>query len=305
MKFPLEFLKYEAIPISKDPAKVLIRWVLKPNHSDMSDYEFYIDRGEAQDQIPAFQHVNIDGKALRDVITSTESKNQNQVSPAIAASDFYQWVDHTAGMRNLNQDYFYRIRLRRISTQEEISTPPFTWTGDLDLVGLYIADEHNFLLEDAIGVPCFVYIRRRSGVQCTACFDKIQKKRTSSFCTVCYGTNWQGGFYAPIDTFVDLSPNPKNTSIAEWGEMPQNQTDMLMSNYPEVSPGDLIRELRTNRLWRVMQSQQTEKRRVPMLQFVRVVEVNASDIEYQIGYDVSLALKKIEELDRIRAMREF
>lgn len=305
MTFPLAFAKVEAIPLLRDPAKILVRWDLKPNRVNLSDFEFYIDRSEAADQLPGFQHVTIDGAPMKGEFATTGSVNQHQIAGPINAADFYQWVDYTPHVRNLNAQVHYRIRIVRISTQEQIASKPFSWDPDLDVVGLYIAEEHNFLLEDAIGVPCFVYVRRRMGIPCTACFDPIQKKRTASYCTVCFGTNWHGGFYKPIDAYVDLSPNPKNATIAEWGEIQQNESQVLISNYPEVSPGDLIRELRTNRLWRVLASTPTEKRRAQMLQFVRVVEVAAGDVEYKLPYDEELALKKIEELDKIRAQREF
>ena len=305
MSFPLSFSSYEAIPISKDPARVLVRWDLKPNRADLSDFEFYIDRGDAPDQLVGFQSVDIDGNKTASKKASTASINQSQISGAISAADFYQWVDATPDIRNLDKNYYYRIRLRRISTQEEVVTPPFSWSGELDLMGLYIVEEHNFLLEDVTGVPCFIYIRRRGGIACGDCFDPIQKKRTASFCNTCYGTNWAGGFYNPLDAYVDLTPNPVNSTIADWGEVKKNETDMLLSNYPELSPGDLVRELRSNRLWRVVACRQTQKRRVPMLQYARVVEVSAGDVEYRIALDTELALSKIKELDRMRQLREF
>ena len=304
MSFPLAFKKYEAIPLSRDPAKVLIRWDILPTKANLTDFEFYIDRGDGVDQLPGFQHVTIDGRLIAGT-ASTDSINQYQVGGPINAADFYQYVDYEPYLRNLNKEYYYRIRVRKISTQEEISTKPFTWNGDLDLIGIYIAEEHNFLLEDAVGVPSLVHLRKRGGMPCRSCFDAIQKKRTASHCTSCFGTNWEGGFYNPIDLFVDYSPNPKNESIAEWGATQENQTTVLISNYPEVGPGDVIRELRTNRLWRVVMSKQTEKRRTPMLQFVRVVEIPAGDIEHKIPFDEALALKKVEQLECIRNKREF
>ena len=305
MSFPISFTKFEAIPLSRDPAKVLIRWEIKHNRADLSDFEFYVDRGDAPDQLPHFQNVDIDGKALNPGSLGTGSVNQMQVSGKIPGTDFYQWVDATPLLRNLSKNYHYRIRARRISTQEEVSTLPFSWSGELDVIGLYIVEEHNFLLEDAIGVPSLIYSRRRSGIPCTGCFDPIQKKRTASFCTACFGTNWLGGFYNPIDAYIDFSPNPSNSAIADWGETQSNETDVLMSNYPEVEPGDVIRELRTGKLWRVSVVRQTEKRRVPMLQFVRVSEILSSDVEHQIPYDYDLALSKVSQLEGIRSKREF
>ncbi len=305
MGFPLAFASYEAVPLSRDPGKVLIRWELKPNRVDLSDYEFYVDRGEAPGEDAGHLSKDIDGKILPGQLSTDLSKNLAQISPAISASDFYQWIDYTPHLRNLDKPYEYKVRLRRISTQEEISTSSFSWNGELDLVGLYIVEEHNFLLEDAVGVPCLVYVRRRGGIVCTSCFDVVQKKRTSSHCTTCFGTGWIGGFYSPIDTYIDIGPTPADIIISEWGEVQKNETDLLMSNYPEVIPGDLIRELRSNRLWRVVAARPTEKRRAPMLQFVRVTEVSAGDVEYQLPYDTDFGLKKVAELEKLRVRREF
>jgi hypothetical protein len=242
---------------------------------------------------------------LKGATTSTNSINQRQISPAISAADFYQWVDRTPELRNLDKVYSYRIRLRRISTQEEISTPSFNWVGDLDLIGMYIVEEHNFLLEDVTGVPCLVFVRRKNGIYCPACFDPIQKKRTSSSCLTCYNTNYVGGFHNPIDVYIDVSPDPTDITLAEWGEVQKNESDLLMSNYPEVVPGDLIKELRSGRLWRVAAARPTEKRRASMLQIVRVMEVSAGDIEYRMPIDQELILKKVREFEAIRSRREF
>lgn len=305
MNFPVSFHKFEAIPLSRDPSKVLIQWELKPTKSSLVDFEFYIDRGDATSQIPAFQHVTIDGKPWTPLTPTTSSDNDRQIAGPINGLDFYQYVDLSTLLRNFHKVYYYRIRVRRISTQEEIGTSAFTWQGDLDLVGLYVVDEHNFLLEDTAGSPCLVYPRKRSGVNCTKCFDPIQKKRSNSFCVSCFGTNWEGGFYSPIDTFIDFNPSPDNTTIQQWGETQTNGTNLLMSNYPLLTNGDIIRELRENRLWRVTKCQHTEKRRTPMLQLCRVIEINPGDVEYKIPIDEAFMKAKIAQFEEMRKLREF
>lgn len=305
MSFPLNFQKFEAVPLSKEPAVVLIKWELMPTRLPLSDFEFYIDRADAPDQIPAFQHVTIDGKPMKDLLPTTDSTNLFQIAGPVNALDFYEYRDFTPLLRNFWKTLYYRIRCRRISTQEEISTPAFSWEGSLDLVGLYIVDETNFLLEDTTGVPSLVHIRKRGGVPCQNCFDPIQKKRTLSNCTVCFGTNWTGGFFRPIDLYIDFNPSPNQVAVKDWGETQPNQTDIKISNYPQLSPGDIVRELRKQRLWRIVAVQETEKRRVPMLQFARVVEINSADIEYKIPYDQELGLAALKKFDEMRMKREF
>jgi hypothetical protein len=299
------FLKYQAIPLSKTPAKVLVRWEVALEGSALADVEFYIDRAIGQDARPGFQHVDIHGKPMEDKNQFLDSKNLVQQALPISGLENHWYLDFSPELANLTLPLYYRIRARQVSTQEEWSTPMFGFSGELDLVGLYVVDEHNFLLEDVTGTPCFVYNRRRGGKPCSKCFDPVQKKRLISNCKLCYGTNWEGGFYRPIDTYVDFNPNPKNVQVAQWGETQQNETNILMSNFPQVSPGDVIHEIREGRVWRVVQVNETEKRRVPMLQFARVSEVKPSDPEYSLPFDERFAIAKVQELEATKKKREF
>jgi hypothetical protein len=105
---------------------------------------------------------------------------------------------------------------------------------------------------------------------------------------------------------VDLTPNPKNALITQWGEAQENMTRFLLANFPIISPGDVIRELRPNRMWRVGQRVNlTEKRRVTMLQFPEVSEIKPGDIEYKIPVDEQFLLAKIEEFETTKKRREF
>lgn len=299
------FAKVEALPLAKDPPQILVRWTLLPSSESLADYEFYIDRGEAENQLPNEQHKTIDGNPLIPAAPVGDSVNVTQIAGPINGLDFYQYRDFAIPGRNLYQRWFYQIRMRKISTQEEAKSALFTWDGNLDLVGLYIVDENNFLLEDTTGAACLVHPRRRGGASCTECFDKVQQKRTKSNCMTCFGTNWVGGFYPAINVFIDFNPSPNPTLIQEWGETQPNQTTIFLANYPQLVAGDVIRELRPHKLWRVTNTKQTEKRRTPMLQFAQVVEITPGDIEYKLPYDIDLTLKLIAQLDQLRAQREF
>jgi hypothetical protein len=312
---------FRVIPLSRTPAKILLKWDIQTTPGEpLTDYEIYILRAESQDAIPNFQHVKMmthnrpeeglaatDGRSeiITPEIKTLDSKNMAHISRAINAADLPWYLDSAQSLQMLNKPVYYKLIVRKISTQESIESNIAALEGDLDVVGMYVVDETNFLLEDVVGVPSLVYQRKRSGVLCTKCFDPIQKKRMISQCGTCYGTNWVGGFYNPIDCYIDYSPNPKTVQIAQWGEMQPNETQILMSNFPELSPGDVIHEIRQGRLWRVVQVTETEKRRVPMLQFARVTEIKPSDIENSISHDARFAVQKMEELEQIKRRREF
>lgn len=300
---PFPFKSFEAVALSKSDPKILIRWEMALPAEELADFEFYIERSEGQDNIGGFQNVDIHGRPLPRS-ASSKTNNMQFISLPIPGLEQLWYMDYSQGLKNLSPRVFYRIRARRISTQEEVMTPMFNLEGNLDLVGLYIVDEENFRLRDAAGEPCLIYNRRRSGVLCS-CFDKIQSKRTTSSCTKCFNTNWVGGFYDPIDLYVDFTPNPTNAQITQWGETQTNETRVQISNFPIASPGDIIRELRSSRMWRVTNVGRAEKRRALMLQFPNVTEIKPGDVEYKIPVDEQLVLEKIEEFEKTKRRREF
>jgi hypothetical protein len=305
MALPISFKSVEVIPLARYPAKILVRWLTTLSGADLADYQFFIERGEASESEPGFQHKTEYGTPEEPPTPAVHTRNFQPVSLAIDGLDNQFYVDLSPEMLNLNKTLFYRVRARKKSTQEDLVSYEVNTGGQIDLVGLYIAEEVNFELSDATGSPSLVYNRKRGGVLCS-CVDPIQKKRTASHCLKCYGTNWVGGFYDPIDAYVDYTPNPRNALITQWGETQENQTRVMLANFPTVYPGDVIRELRPNRLWRVgSRVNVTEKHRVTLLQFPEVVEIKPGDIEYQIPIDEEFMLKKIEEFEKTKKRREF
>lgn len=303
----INFKKVQAIPLSRTPTKVLIRWETDVRVSaDLQDYEFMVLRQtNGQDQEINFQDKDIDGNIKTPTPPDLHSKNLQPISVWIDGLDQPWFMDFSETLKNLTHQSMYRVICRNKTTLETVESDQFTWEGQIDVVGLYIVEETNFLLKDVIGVPALIYQRKRGGILCTKCYDPIQKKRTNSHCTVCYGTNWVGGYFNPLESYVDFNPNPKIAGVAPWGEITENETQALLSNFPSVVPNDVIREVRDNRMWRVVQVTQTEKRRCQMLQFTRLTEIKSGDVEYSIPIDERFQIKKIEELEFIKKKDEF
>lgn len=312
MSVQLTLKSHTAQPLSRTPARVRIEWEFCERNipgSVLQDHQVFILRAEAQDAIPGFQHIDMmtqKESRVQPIPASTHAENVTAyISQPISALDYPWYIDQAVNLQMLNRPVYYKLVIQRISTQETTESELFTFEGELDLIGLYIVEEHNFLLEDTIGVPSLIYQRRRGGIRCPKCFDELQSKRTLSKCNSCFGTNWVGGFYRAIDSYVDYSPNPKTVDITPWGEMQPNESQVLLSNFPEVTQGDLVKEIRSGRLWRFEKIQPTEKRRVPMLQFCRVSEVKPGDIEYHLPFDAKYAAVKLKELEAIKRKREF
>jgi len=268
------------------PSRILIKWELEPSAQNLNNIRFFVDRGESPEEMQQLQ----------------------ATSDGIRASQLLEFSDYTANLLDLNKVYYYRVRaVEFIGTTpvQTFSSETVTWDGDLDLVGLYVVEEHLFLHRWVSGVPSMIFKRRRDGQYCPECWDEVLKRVTKSSCTTCYGTGKLGGFYPPHEAWMNFEPDPKVVQVTEWGQRQSSQTDIQFTNYPLLTDGDLIVELKSNRYWKVSMVRYPEKNRTIMLQIARVDAVNPSDVEYRVEVSVSRRKAMLAEADEREKEREF
>lgn len=280
----LHFMSTDATVLSiEHVSRVLIRWQLKPTTQDLTNLVFYVDRGESPMSL-------------------------TQISVELPSSDQYEFVDYTAKLKNLEKLYYYRVRAVELVNDIALNTftsDIFTWKGRPDLVALYIVEEHLFAYRHVYGTPALIFKKYKEGTYCPVCFDPVLKRITKSNCITCYGTSYLNGYYKPMEAWIDFDPDPKVAQIADWGERQIGQTDIKFTNYPILSLGDVIVELKGDRHWRVERQAPTEKNRNTLLQFCRLDEINRSDIEYKLHIPDHLRIKLLDELARRNEIPEF
>lgn len=264
--------------------RILIKWKLEPTSQNLSNLKFFVDRGESP---TAMQQLN---------------------ARPIAAKGLDEYVDYTANVTDLDKIYYFRVRaveFRGATPVQTFTSPSTTWDGDLDLVGLYIVEEHLFAHRWVYGVPVMIYKKRRDGVYCPECWDDVLQRVAKSNCRTCYGTGRLEGFYAPIEAWMSLEPDPKMEQVVDWGKRQQGQTDIQFTNYPLLSVDDIIVELKPNKFWKVSIVRAPEKNRTVILQLCRLDAVNPSDVEYKIPVPDDRRRVLLEESDQREKEREF
>jgi len=265
-------------------SRILVKWELEPTAQDLRDLKFFIDRGE-----------------------SPNAMAQLNAEP-IPASALYEFVDYTANLIDLQKVYYYRVRAveyRGETPVQTIISAATTPDGDLDFVGLYIVEEHLFAHRWVHGVPAMVFKKRRDGVYCRECWDEVLKRVTKSSCTTCYGTGREGGYYPPIEVWMSFEPDPKVEQVVDWGRRQSTQTDVQFTNYPYLTPDDIIVELKPNRVWKVSNVRGPEKNRTIMLQYLRLDAVNPSDVEQKISVPEDRRVAMVLEAEQRELEREF
>jgi hypothetical protein len=245
-----------------DMSRVLVRWELEPSSQNLSPLKFYVDRSVSPNE---FEQLNAVG---------------------ISAYGLHELVDYSALITDLHKIYYYRVRAVE-ETPEGLALQTFTsglntWDGDLDLVSLYIVEEHLFAHRWVYGIPAMVFKKKTDTEYCPNCWDRVLKRVTRTTCTVCYGTGKLGGYFPPIEVWMSLEPDPKAEEVTELKLKQHSRTQAQFTNYPLLTPDDLIVELKPNRYWKVQVVTYTEKNRTIVLQFPQLSAVNLTDIEYTV-----------------------
>lgn len=265
-------------------SRVRVGWRLAKSAQNLSRLRFFIDRGESPSEM-----LQLNAEPL-------------------TIGDLPEYVDFTANLKDLNKIYYYRVRAVEYEGDTPVQTftsKETTWDGDLDLVGIYVVDEHLFAMRWVFGVPAMVYKKRREGTYCPECWDQVLKRVTKSSCQTCYGTGRIGGFYPPIDVWMSFEPDPRVEQVTEWGKRQPTQTDIMFTNYPLLNNDDVILELKPNRFWKVSNVRGPEKNRTVMLQFARLDAINPSDVEQRLDVPEARKLALLAEAEKREKTREF
>ena len=267
------------------PSCTEIKWEWEASVIPLCRYEMAVYRGESPEEMEC-------------------------IASGIDADLFDSFEDNTARLMSKQRIYYYQVKAKNKTTGKVVESPIATTEGELDLVGLYIIDEHDFLFRHVTGVPILIFKKQTDGeTRCPDCWDEVLKRVTKSNCQTCHGTGFVGrgvgGYYNPTLTWADFSPTPEMIQVAQWGKVEPTQTDIFMSNYPRISIGDLIIEPLTNKRWKVSAVRESEKRRVRMLQIVRVDMVNKDQVEYTIDIPADIMESAREMLKNSKREKEF
>lgn len=273
-------LKFDVIVLMFEPTKILVKWEFLGGINPV-DWNLTILRGDNQSGLRPIQQKPISGVA------------------------FPEYVDYGTFQRDNHRHLYYQIIADNKKDSRRVVSEIKTWHGDLDLEAIYVIEEHEFLFQDATGLPSFIFVRMRDGVRCTECWDTIAEKRKYANCSGCNGTGFLKGYHDPIPTWVDYSPDPKLKIIEQWGARQPNEIDVFMTSWPRILPDDMIAQAVSGKRYRVIRVTESEVRGVPMLQLARCELIPKTDPAYGLDLDEGQVRALNDKLNEIKALRKF
>ena len=235
---------------------LVINWTIAPTIETIGDYEFSIFRSN-----------------------SPKGKYKTVVT---GLTDVFAYKDTSVALKNQWRKYWYKVRVTETATPANfIESDPFTQSAEPDAIALEIIRRNNILLDsdEFVGRSGYLLIRKTFGQRCVGCWDFVMHRKTRDDCQECFNTGFVGGYFEPC--LIRMSINPESEAVRQAQfEIQPNQTAGWMSNYPLISPADIIIE-DSNKRWRVVNVRKTEKRRVVLKQIFQLTAINKTDVEYR------------------------
>ena len=230
---------------------------------------------------------------VNDVITAYDFYMLRSESPegpfdTIAGpfNDQYHFRDAEPNLLHKWRKLFYKLRVVHKPTSEEEFFGSTGLFSEPDLIALEIQRQEDILFREHAGKRCFLFPIRTFGARCF-CWDANLGRRTRSKCPTCYDVGFLGGFLSPIECWVQIDPNPDSPSLtAMQGESQPKNTSARLIAYPPFKPKDILVES-TNKRWRVVTANRTERLRAAVHQELTLHAVVPGDIEFSLPINLA------------------
>lgn len=143
-----------------------------------------------------------------------------------------------------------------------------------------MARQFTLVLQQHTGRMVWVYPRRTFGMRCF-CVDPVTRQSTLAVCVSCYGTDFVGGYLAPVRSYANIVVQAEGSSVTETSKDNRRVAACLMSTYPQVKEGDLIIEMENIR-WEVARTADARKGRAVVRQTPTLYEYPPESAVYKL-----------------------
>ncbi len=239
-----------------------IYWEIAPTTDDIQEYEFYVERSEAE----AGPFDEITGKMF----------------------DRYYVRDNSIPPSSLNRTLFYRIKVRQPRTGKVVYSEVVDRAGRHDLIAAEVVRLETLLFQEFVGGVCWLFPRRTFGQRCPQCWDSVLEKSLDSDCPTCFKTGFSGGYHYPVQFSAQIDESPVTEQVSVHDHNQQRMYTFRCSASPEVKPLDLFVDFK-NRRMRVVQVHGTSRLGVRVRQEIQAVLLQPGSIEDAVPLKVDAA----------------
>lgn len=131
------------------------------------------------------------------------------------------------------------------------------------------------------GTPVVLLKRRTWGARCPRCVDKRTGQIVRSECNACWGTGFEGGYWAPYLTYARRSVTATSVTNAPEQKTDANDAQIWLPDFPQMERDDVIVALHDSRRFRVDRQVQTEVQLAGVHQVLTCQELGHDHVIYR------------------------
>jgi hypothetical protein len=179
-----------------------------------------------------------------------------------------------------------------LSSGKRIQSSPTSWRNKrnswVQLRASEIQRREWLLLRNFVGVESYVFSRKTYGQRCEECWDYNLEKIVRDRCSVCYGTSFQGGYWAPVKTLMQYDSTPDEILLQYFGKFENNMLTAWTISYPHIEHRDLLYRKGDGKLFEVGKKADTELQAVALRQIMQLTELDKESPEFKIVVDYAI-----------------
>ena len=195
-------------------------------------------------------------------------------------SSILEFVDYSTS-RHPSVFHYYKLQFIDKETKNAIESDIFS---QFESQPNLIADDirNNIYREYVLfkGEKVIIYKIRRHGELCDS-FDPVRHTPKQQNCKICYDTGYIGGYYNPIYSYADFTPQPDQISNSGYGDIRQGMQAVTLPYYPLVHPGDII-ITKNHVCYEVTVPTAQTMFNKTLMQFIQVKELAAQNVVYNL-----------------------
>lgn len=169
---------------------------------------------------------------------------------------------------------------------QSVKSLPSTWQytnrSSITRMSSEIQRREYMLLSKYSGVKSFYFKRKYFGQRCHRCWNAAAEKVIDDHCPVCFGTSFEGGYYAPIPVYVQYDASPNNRILTYFGKSEINQTTCWTISVPEMMVDDILVSTGEWNVYRIAQSTVTQLQTNTVRQLFTLTQLGRGDIENEL-----------------------
>lgn len=159
------------------------------------------------------------------------------------------YTDATVNLREVGRRHYYKIEGKIGGTMVSESVGESVIHNFRNPIANKAIYENQVVLRVMNNPPVKVLLRRRTGQKCPVCWNPITKKPRFANCQTCNGTGTLTGYHEPIEVKISRSFSQliNDSNMLDGEKVSQSNIDAWITNFPLVSPGDVIVDITNQR----------------------------------------------------------